>query len=596
MNRPVSALVAACLLLVSVCWLPQVAHAQLKPEHRRELYELNRSVGRVAGMIRKKEFDAASDALEEAATRVEEIASDAGIETSDRALKGVLTAIERQKAALAKASGTAKPDTGVSFAGDVAPIINARCVRCHGENNPRNGLRLDAFAGWKRGGQGGVLLVPGNARRSLLMARLMAPEGQGRMPAGGEALDRDELETIATWINQGAKYDGGRDSLPLADVIYQHELKASDVQIPKPKGTETVSFTQDIAPWMANLCLGCHNERRKSGGLSVATFFDIMKGGDSGAVIEPGDMENSRLFRLGQARITRKNYEDLKQWFVEGNTFDGDNPRTPLANYRMTPQQMAANQFASKSEAEMRELRSSRTEQQIKRAISSDPIATVQRDAFLVTGTVSEQRLNEVGDWAESHLERLQKTLGGSGAPWRGRLAVIVLRDRFSYEEFNQIVESRRIPTEMVGHSKVTVGYEDAYVALQDVGDTASSENPGLQASLIQHVTAAYLSRDGAEFPAWLSEGLGLYLAAGALPGNQYIKNLSGIAASQATALRRPRDVFDDGTFSPAFVGPVGYTLVDFLMDGGGPAKFRQLLKSLSDGRGTGEALSAVYG
>ena len=67
---------------------------------------------------------------------------------------------------------------------------------------------------------------------------------------------------------------------------------------PKPKGTETVSFTRDIAPFMANLCGGCHSAQRKSGGLSLVSYFDLMQGGESGEVIIPGDKDKSRLFRL----------------------------------------------------------------------------------------------------------------------------------------------------------------------------------------------------------------------------------------------------------------------------------------------------------
>ena len=32
----------------------------------------------------------------------------------------------------------------------------------------------------------------------------------------------------------------------------------------------------------------------------------------------------------------------------------------------------------------------------------------------------------------------------------------------------------------------------------------------------------------------------------------------------------KPAEVFNDGTFSPSAVGAVGYTLVDFLIKGGG--------------------------
>ena len=45
--------------------------------------------------------------------------------------------------------------TGISFANDVQPILNARCIKCHGVERVKEGLDLQTcafFAGGKRSG------------------------------------------------------------------------------------------------------------------------------------------------------------------------------------------------------------------------------------------------------------------------------------------------------------------------------------------------------------------------------------------------------------------------------------------------------------
>ncbi len=583
-------------------------NAELTTAQRREIASLKKKVSRVGALIRSKRLDDAKKVVETAEKAINEIIEAAGIERDDRALKSILADIKRHQETFSKPTGS-KPSAGASkvhFLDDVAPLIDSKCLGCHGATNPRAGLRLDTLAGWRRGGRSGPLLRQGNAGRSTIIARLTAPAGQGRMPQRGEPLSREEIALVGNWINQGADVGNLNASMTLSDLIYEREKKTLMVEIPKPKGTETVSFTRDMAPWITNLCLNCHNSRNKSGGLSVETFYDLMKGGESGDVILPGDMENSRFFRLvgglelprmpqGQARITRKNYEDMKTWFREGNTFDGSDPRTNIRTYVQSTAEMAADEFRKKTNEEMLAHRRTRSLGQLKKSVPNDSQASLDTEHFLMVGNVNEARLQEVGGWAEEKLSELHKLFGGSGQPWRGKLAIFVMKDRFSYDEFNEVVEQRRADAKMIGHSKVTANHEDAYAVLQDLGDADSAELT-TQKNLIEHLTGAYLQQNGSSLPSWVVSGTGLIMATDARNDIKRVAEMKQLAASIVPSIQRPEDVFNDGTFSPGTIGAVGYTLVRYLIDSQGTPKFAQFVKQLQQGQPVDQALQRVYG
>ncbi|SFI17090.1 c-type cytochrome domain-containing protein [Planctomicrobium piriforme] len=592
------------LILTLLVCANQAAFAQLTAEHRKELAELTKQVGQAAALIKKKNYDEAGTLLKGVEEKLKEISTAASVPETDPALKRVSILVDKQQAILDKAGGAApaaKADE-LSFMKDVAPIINQRCIECHGETNPRNGLRLDTFAGWRAGGRSGQLLVPGNPTASLIVARINAAEGQGRMPRNGDPLSGEDKEKITNWIKKGARFDGGNENLTLAAIIFEEAKK--NVKIPKPTGKETVSFTKDIAPFMTNLCLNCHNARRQAGGLSVENFFDIMKGGESGEVIIPGDMENSRFFRLvgglelprmpqGQGRITRQNYEDLKKWFEEGNTYDGGDPLTPIRSFVPSAAEMAKSTFGSKSEDEMRALRETGSMKLFHDAAGSAEPARVNSENFLLLGNVDQRRLETVQGWADSQLKRLQTDFSGNGQAWRGRLAILVLKDREDYEQLAE-AEEKRIDNETFGHAKVTLGHEDAYVVLQDLGDKPA-RGPGLQASLVEQLTAAYLSKGDRPLPLWLTNGTGLMMAEELL-GPAQVKAMKETAAGLAPAVNQPDEVFVDGTFSAASSGAIGYTLVKYLIDRGGMSRFVLFVRALERGDAVNAALQSIYG
>ncbi|MBW3540274.1 MAG: hypothetical protein KY476_08385 [Planctomycetes bacterium] len=581
---------------LAALFLAGTALAAPDAQQRRELADIGRDARAVAGLIRRDQFDEAQKALDEAEQRLEKVKQAAKLEDTDRAYQLAKKAIDDQRANLLQAQG-------VSFTKHVQPIFKKHCTGCHGGENPRNGLSLESFAGLARGGQNGVPIVPGNARRSPLALRLVAP-GQAKMPPGNRPSPTpQEIQLLALWINQGAKDDTAEEAKNPS------QPKASNVPIAMATGSEKVSFTRDIAPFMVNLCLGCHSGNNPRGGLSLETFAKMMEGGDSGRVIIPGNREGSRLFRLvgglenprmpqGQARITRTNYDNLITWFDEGNKFDGKDANTPLRQLVPTQTEMLAERLAKLSPEAFVQLRVERTEAALKRALPKETFRTVEGAEAFVYGNVSEARLEQVSGWAEEHVKELRKLFGEKGDRlWNGKLAVIVIKDRFGYEEFNIVVNGRQnVPPEMTGHSEVTASMEDAYVVLQDVGDNATETSPGLRVNLIDHMTGAFLERGAGTLPDWLVRGTGLALAARSGTGGDYVRGLKNRVPEYLKSLARPEDLFANGQFSPAAVGAVGYTLVEFMLNAGGPAKFGQFIRALESGQPIAAAANTVYG
>ncbi|HEY1338172.1 MAG TPA: DUF1549 domain-containing protein [Bryobacteraceae bacterium] len=58
---------------------------------------------------------------------------------------------------------------------------------------------------------------------------------------------------------------------------------------------ERIDFQREVHPLLASRCLGCHSAEKRSGGLSLATYDDVLNGGRSGAVVRPGNSAGSLI-------------------------------------------------------------------------------------------------------------------------------------------------------------------------------------------------------------------------------------------------------------------------------------------------------------
>jgi hypothetical protein len=115
--------------------------------------------------------------------------------------------------ALALAPSARAEDT--FYAQRVAPILEQKCVACHGEKKQKGKLRLDSFAQLMRGGEGGGVVQAGDAKDSELFVRVtLHPEDEDFMPADSKPpLTPDEVKVLELWIAAGAS-----ETAPLSSI------------------------------------------------------------------------------------------------------------------------------------------------------------------------------------------------------------------------------------------------------------------------------------------------------------------------------------------------------------------------------------------
>ncbi len=593
-----------CSLMLSVVMVGSLL-AAITPEQKKELKEIGLDAIKIGPLVAKKKFGEAATAIKGLEDRLSNFISGAGIKENDPALKTVRAQLEKVKSLLERA---AAKGGGVTFEKNVASIFAKKCVECHSEE-PKAGLRLDTFEGLEKGGNSRGLIIPGEAEASVLIQRLITPEEEHRMPYGKEPLSEKEIESIAAWIGEGAKFDGDKTAtmttLAKSALVAKPIVPAGKAPIVKETGKETVHFMQDIMPEMVDTCGRCHNDTQKRSGFSVMSFEKLMKGGDSGAVIVAGSLENSRLWRLvngddtpvmpagNQTGITRKWYDNLKTWILEGAKFDGADPKKNFPSQ----QDREAAALAKFTPEQWLERRKKASEEEWKKTFPNAEPNRRESTEFLIYGDVSDERLGQVEKWANEQAEYLRQTFKVKDASlWRGKLAVFVFKERFGYEEFNNSVHRREVPREVMGHSQVNSAMEDAYIAVQDIGDTATETSPGMQVNLMENVTSAFFKRGG-PLPDWLVRGAGLAIAHQKAAGNPYLATMPRLASKtlQESNLTDPELIFVEGTFSPVETGPIGCTLVEFLLKRGNLHQFGQFVQKLQSGATTDAAIKAIY-
>lgn len=93
------------------------------------------------------------------------------------------------------------PNTTISFASDVLPIIESRCVNCHGGREIEEGLLLRTYDEIMAGSDNGPVIIPGDVEGSLLVELITTKE----MPKKGPKLTPLQIQTITDWVAAGAQ-------------------------------------------------------------------------------------------------------------------------------------------------------------------------------------------------------------------------------------------------------------------------------------------------------------------------------------------------------------------------------------------------------
>jgi ankyrin repeat protein len=97
-------------------------------------------------------------------------------------------------------------DATSQFVRDVVPVLRDKCISCHGPKVRQAGLRLDTRIEILRGGKSGPAILENDEAKSLLVRRISGSEAGMQMPPTG-ALSEKEIESLRTWIREGAPWD-----------------------------------------------------------------------------------------------------------------------------------------------------------------------------------------------------------------------------------------------------------------------------------------------------------------------------------------------------------------------------------------------------
>ncbi len=150
----------------------------------------------------------------------------------------------------------------------VQPVLDAKCVACHGDSRMEGGLRLDSFAGIIEGGEHGPAIVAGDAMESLLVRRLYLPldDKEHMPPAGRPQPTVEDIAVLEWWITADAPAAGGflalapdpmivdavanQLGLPLPELPDREAMFAAALELEKELGITIRPLAED-EPWLS---------------------------------------------------------------------------------------------------------------------------------------------------------------------------------------------------------------------------------------------------------------------------------------------------------------------------------------------------------
>lgn len=96
------------------------------------------------------------------------------------------------------------------FATKIKPMIDSKCVDCHGSTKQKGDLRLDSVAAIKKGA-GHPVVVAGDLELSSFYQRLITPDQEDLMPPPdkGGPLAPNVIAMVKAWIEAGADFGDG---------------------------------------------------------------------------------------------------------------------------------------------------------------------------------------------------------------------------------------------------------------------------------------------------------------------------------------------------------------------------------------------------
>lgn len=185
------------------------------------------------------------------------------------------------------------PDT-VYFQNTILPLIISSCATtgCHDNKSHREGVNLSNYASiLKTGG-----IKPGDPGDSELFETL-TDKGDDLMPPPPYApLNKDQIQQVKLWIQQGAKNNACLEGC----------------------NTTSVTYSGTIWPMMQKYCTGCHSAGSPAGGIVIAGYEDMVSLAGNGSLMGSIRYESAYAPMPPNQSLSDCNIDQLQKWIDEG--------------------------------------------------------------------------------------------------------------------------------------------------------------------------------------------------------------------------------------------------------------------------------------
>ena len=101
---------------------------------------------------------------------------------------------------------------GPDFVKDIAPVLEASCVKCHSGEKPKGKLDMSTKEAFLKGGKNGKLIEVGKPDDSALIKSILLPEDDDdTMPPKDKAPrpTKEQIDLLKKWVESGAAWPDG---------------------------------------------------------------------------------------------------------------------------------------------------------------------------------------------------------------------------------------------------------------------------------------------------------------------------------------------------------------------------------------------------
>jgi len=197
--------------------------------------------------------------------------------------------------------GSPAPVSGIpelaAVPGQAMQVLKAHCLECHNEDKKKAGLLLTSREAALLGGDGGVVLVPGKPKESVLLDMLL-PEADPHMPPEKQ-LSAEQIRVLRSWVQGGVAWD---DAAMAAPVVPELPVNLGDLP--------------DAYQPVLTVALSNNGQRLAVGRGSRITIYDVGADGPTvaGQITGPHDAVQSLAWSADGRWLAAGEYRRIWLW------------------------------------------------------------------------------------------------------------------------------------------------------------------------------------------------------------------------------------------------------------------------------------------